>query len=143
MAPDYKADLQKATANLDAMMKAAELLQVQIAKQKQVVAALTQLAELTTPADLVLGVTEAVRIVLMSSAFSPLGIAEVSRRIQAFKLPPQQNLLASVHTTLRRLVEAGEVERVEDGYRMKAPIPNPPFSPKLGYTRLTGKRDSK
>jgi hypothetical protein len=142
----YNRDLQQAKARLIQLMQQERALQVEIAKQKRAIAALSELAELTPPIDLVSGVTDAVRTVLRS-AMNPVSASEIYLRAQGLGLPQQQNLLASVHTTLRRLVEAGEVEFDEDkntgGYRLKAPIPNPPFSPKLGYTRLTGKRDSK
>ncbi len=38
-----------------------------------------------------------------------LSPAEVRDRVQALGLPPQANLLASIHTTIKRMKEAGEI----------------------------------
>jgi hypothetical protein len=112
----YREDLRAARAKLIQMINASESLQQEIAKQKQVVAALTKLAELTAPTNLVAGVTDAVRNVLKVADGKLLSPAEIQQQVQSLGVPPQQNLLASIHTTLRRLAEAGEAEYVQDNF---------------------------
>jgi hypothetical protein len=117
MARDYKSELKEAEAELGNLLAGFELMQSQIAKQKRVVAALTELAnveeESSVPVGLVSGVTDAVRTVFMG-AEKPLIPAEVRSRVEALGLPHQQNLLASVHTVIRRLLDSGEIEIAGD-----------------------------
>jgi hypothetical protein len=107
-------------------------LETRIAKQKKIVAALAELSRTDDDSPdltgLVDGVTDACRTVLRA-AEAPLLPIEVRDRVQALGLPPQSNLLASVHTVIRRLVAANEVEEVnpEGGsgpvaYRWKNPL---------------------
>ncbi len=60
---------------------------------------------------LVEGISDACRVVLRA-AEKPLTPAEIRDGIQGLGLPPQANLLASVHTTIKRMKEAGEVKEV-------------------------------
>lgn len=117
MASKYRSDLQEATTKLSKMLEELEALQTRIAKQKRRVAALAELADgdedSELPSGLVTGITDAVRTVFFS-AEKPLSVAEVKARVEALGIPPQQNLLASVHTVIRRLREAGEIEPVGD-----------------------------
>jgi hypothetical protein len=143
----YNGDLQKAKARLVELMQQERAIQVEIAKQKGIVGALTQLANLTAPVELVSGLTDAVRTVLRATGLKPLTAAEVEEQVQALGVPRQQNLAASIHTTIRRLLEAGEIEKAGDpnsgGYRWKAP-PMVRVG-RLGYHQLPGriKKDSK
>ncbi len=111
----YKADLAKATRELEQLLAQREELETQIAKQKRKVAALHELAEPDEEAPavsgLVDGITDACRIVFR--AFDkPLLPIEVRDKVQALGLPPQSNLLASIHTTIRRMKQAGEIVEV-------------------------------
>ena len=111
MANKYKTDLIEALRDLDSMVADEQELAVRIARQKKKVAALTELAndeeEVEGPTGLVDGITDACRTVLMA-AEKPLTPAEVRDRIEALGLPPQKNLLASVHTILRRFAKADD-----------------------------------
>jgi hypothetical protein len=113
---------------LDRLLSARIDLETQIAKQKKRVAALHELAETDEDAPaitgLVEGITDAVRTVFRA-AEKPLNPAEVRSRVEALGLPPQKNLLASIHTVIKRLLEAGEIEGTGDpafggGYRQTA-----------------------
>ena len=90
-------------------------LETRIAKQKKKIAALSQLVhaddEGSAPTDLVQGITDACRTVFRATE-KPLLPIEVKNGVEALGLPPQQNLLASVHTVIRRLLAAREVEEV-------------------------------
>lgn len=136
MTHNYKAELEKARQELSQLLMDAELVQNLIAKQKRKIAALAELADETedsaAPLGLVEGITDAVRTVFRS-AEKPLNPAEVRTRVEALGLPPQKNILASVHTVIRRLQESGEVEPVGDvqfggGYRWKRPSWMPPMN---------------
>jgi len=64
------------------------------------------------------------------------------QQVLALGVPRQQNLSASIHTTIRRLLDAGEIERAGDpdlggGYRWKTPPMVRVGS--LGVHRLPGK----
>jgi hypothetical protein len=134
MARDYKTELRDAEASLHNMLWGLEHLQGEIAKQKRRVAALSELANIeedsAVAVGLVTGVTDAVRTVFMG-AEKPLSPGEVRDRVEALGLPPQQNLLASVHTVIRRLLESKDIEGKGDpasggGYvwKRKEKIPN-------------------
>jgi hypothetical protein len=125
MAHNYKTELEEACRELGEMLAFAEQFQDQIAKQKRKVAALSELADVSedspAPLGLVEGITDAVRTVFRS-AEKPLNPAEVRTRVEALGLPAQKNILASIHTIIRRLLESKEIEVVGDiqfggGYR--------------------------
>jgi hypothetical protein len=125
MTHNYKAELEEARQKLSELLAFSEDLQDQIAKQKRRVAALSELADVAEDSDaplgLVEGMTDAVRTVFRS-AEKPLNPAEVRTRVEALGLPAQKNILASVHTVIRRLQESKEIEPVGDiqfggGYR--------------------------
>jgi hypothetical protein len=124
MAKHHKAELQSEQAKLEGMLADLELLQTQIARQKRKVAALTELASMADdsepPLGLVTGITDAVRTVFWS-AEKPLGPTDVATRVKALGLPPQLNMLASVHTIMRRLREAGEIVPTITGGYIRAP----------------------
>jgi len=105
----YKADLANETRVLDLLLAKRENLEIRIAKQKKRIAALTELVQSDddspAPVGLVDGITDACKTVLRA-AEKPLQPAEVRDRIEALGLPSQKNLLASVHTILKRLATA-------------------------------------
>jgi hypothetical protein len=131
----YHDDLNEALAILDSLLLKREEMETKIAKQKKRIAALTELVQSESdspaPVGLVDGITDACRTVLRA-AEKPLYPAEVRDRVQAMGLPPQKNLLASVHTILKRLAESNPLNveeiRPESGegvprYRWKQPLP--------------------
>jgi hypothetical protein len=128
----YAGDFVLALTALARMERERNDLETRIAKQKKIVAALAELSRTDedSPAltGLVDGVTDACRTVFRA-AEGPLLPIEVRDRVQALGLPPQSNLLASVHTVIRRLVAANEVEEVNPvggsgplAYRWKNPL---------------------
>ncbi|MGD1215417.1 MAG: hypothetical protein ABR861_10580 [Terriglobales bacterium] len=115
MTNKYRADLVVALNEL--LLMEAEFFEMEkrIAKQKKRIAALHELAEgndeAPAPMGLVQGITDACRTVFRA-ADEPLYPIQVKERVEALGLPPQQNLLASVHTVIRRLVAANEIQEV-------------------------------
>ncbi len=111
----HKSELEEANDKLQLMLVEQDELATRIAKQKRVIAALKELSELEEdsgpPVGLVTGITDACRTVLRS-AEKPLLPTEVRDRVEHLGVPQQRNLLASVHTVIRRLKEAGEVREV-------------------------------
>jgi hypothetical protein len=107
-----KQEIETAKDKLEELLVEQDALATRIAKHKRILAHLIELSSLeddSTPAvGLVTGITDACRTVLRA-ATSPLLPVEVRDRVQQLGLPEQRNLLASVHTVLRRLVEGGEV----------------------------------
>jgi hypothetical protein len=112
---DYANDFKEALRELIRMSAEREQLETKIAKQKKRVAALYELVQTDEGSSavpgLVDGLTDACRIVLRA-AERPLFPAEVRDRVQALGLPSQSNLLASVHTTLKRLKDASEISEL-------------------------------
>ena len=115
---DSKTELQEARNLLEQMYVEMDELETRIAKQKRVVAALTELADLDEdsepPAGLVKGITDACKTAVLG-ATKPLYPSEVRDRIKMLGFPEQKNLLASVHTVLKRLSEAGEIKGTDGG----------------------------
>jgi hypothetical protein len=118
---DAKSELHEARNLLEQMYVEMDELEVRIAKQKRVIAALTELADLNEesepPAGLVKGITDACKTAVIGST-KPLYPSEVRDRIKTLGFPEQKNLLASVHTVLKRLAEAGDIKEVDGAYRM-------------------------
>jgi hypothetical protein len=108
----YKADFKEAINDLCHMTEERERLETKIAKQKKRVAALHELMQIEESSAAILGLVEGIsdacRVVLRA-AEKPLHPTEIRDRIQALGFPSQSNLLASVHTTVRRMKESGEV----------------------------------
>ncbi len=109
---NYITDFREAVGELMTLASEKEELETRIAKQKKRVAALYELVQTDEDSlalfGLVEGITDACRVVFRA-AEKPLSPAEVRDRVQALGLPPQANLLASVHTTIKRMKEAGEI----------------------------------
>ena len=88
---------------------------------------------------------------------TPKYIRDMIVLLGKMELSVYTNAMASIHTTLRRMKESGEVEEVQNSngeraYRLpnqediaqqKAPTPPAPMRhpQKLGHHRLTGKKD--
>jgi len=115
-----KSDLQEARNKLEQMYVEMDTIQMRIAKQKRIIAALTELADLDEGSDppvvLVEGITDACKTAVLG-ATKPMYPSEIRDRIKALGFPEQKNLLASVHTVLKRLAEAEEIKEVEGAYR--------------------------
>ena len=97
-----------------------EELETEIAKQKRKVALLHELTmpnEAGAPLSLVDGLTDACRVVFRAFDRALLP-SEIKERVQQLGIASQANLLASVHTTIRRMKEAGEI--IEDPQRAGA-----------------------
>jgi hypothetical protein len=119
MAPrDAKAEVLEARNLLEQMYVEMDELETRIAKQKRVVAALTELADLDDdsqpPEGLVRGITDACKTAVLG-ATKALYPSEVRDRIKMLGFPEQKNLLASVHTVLKRLAEGGEIKLTDGG----------------------------
>lgn len=114
----YKSELGEAKDKLQDLLVKADELQVRIAKQKRVIAALQELADddegSEAIAGLVKGITDACKTAVWGAGVS-LSPAQVREKIKALGIPEQKNLLASVHTILKRLDEAGEITELPDG----------------------------
>ena len=111
MSAHYDLELAEADAKLQKMYEELEALQIRMAKQKRIVAALRELADMTDEGrELVSGITDAVRTVFQS-AEAPLLPVEVKKRVEALGIK-QDSLLASVHTIIRRLLKANEIREV-------------------------------
>jgi hypothetical protein len=112
---DYRTDFTEAVGELLKLTSEREQLETAIAKQKKRVAALYELAQIDDDggpiSGLVDGLTDACRVVFRA-AEKPLFPADVRDRVQALGLPPQANLLASIHTTIKRMKESEEIEEV-------------------------------
>ncbi len=115
VANKYNADLMVAFDELQRYVAEREALETKIAKQKKRISALLELAYPDNPpiSGLVEGVTDACRTVLRG-AIRPLFPAEIRNQVEALGITNQQNLLASVHTILKRLKESDEIEEVLD-----------------------------
>src|SRR5208283_5151811 len=112
---NYNSDFREAVGSLMLMVSEREQLETKIARQKKKVAALYELVQAdegsTALSGLVEGISDACRVVLRAAG-KPLFPAEIRDGIQGLGLPPQANLLASVHTTIKRMKDAGEVKEV-------------------------------
>jgi hypothetical protein len=116
-----KEELEQAKGKLQDLLTDLQVAESRVAMQQRRVAALAELASLDEGADaptgLVSGITDAVRSVFMASAGmgeEPLMPKDVANRVVALGIPPQSNVLASVLTIIRRLLESGEIERIDN-----------------------------
>jgi hypothetical protein len=111
-------ELVQAREALEKMYLDLDILQVEIAKKKRVIAALTELANASEdsapPADLVKGITDACKTAVLGAG-KPILPSEVRDRIKTLGIAEQKNILASVHTVLKRLAESGEIKLNRDG----------------------------
>lgn len=115
-----KSELEKEREALQRMYVELDTLQFRIAKQKRIVAMMTQLADAREdsgpPVGLVTGITDACKSAVLA-AHELLTPAQVRDRIKILGIPEQKNLLASVHTVLKRLAKAGEIKAENGMYR--------------------------
>src|SRR5947209_90059 len=101
-----QSELEEAQNKLQDLLVQADELQVRVAKQKRIVAALQELTSAEEDAGavvgLITGITDACKTAVWGAGV-PLSPVEVRERIKTLGVPEQKNLLASVHTVLKRL----------------------------------------
>jgi hypothetical protein len=114
-----RSEMLKARNALEQMYLQMDELEVRTAKQKRVIAALTELAERTGDSnpdyELFEGFTDACKTAVWASD-KPLYPSEVLNRIEHLKICQQKNVLASVTTTLKRLADYGEIKEEHGAY---------------------------
>jgi hypothetical protein len=108
----YVEALSAARAELERLLEEQDMIQIRIARVRNSIAALSSLCDEAPSTDL--GLTDAVRSVLRGSV-EALAAPEVKERLDALglDLSGHVNALASVHTVLKRLVQAGEARSTE------------------------------
>ncbi|HLJ46957.1 MAG TPA: hypothetical protein VKU01_13160 [Bryobacteraceae bacterium] len=118
MALDYRALYETTKAELEKLEAEKNELQVAIGERDKQIGALIQtmnaIAPLigeTPPETPAGGMTDSIRK-LMAEAGHPLTAVEIRDRLEAmgFDMKSYSNPLATIHTVLRRLADAGEVE---------------------------------
>ena len=111
----YREDFEKAQSVLEDLLRQREEIEVRIAKQKRRVAALAELCDNVSEdqiAQLDLGgLTEACKTILRGSQKLWLTVAEIVTGLQEIGFPVNdyKSPMASVNTTIKRLVDGGEV----------------------------------
>lgn len=142
---EYKQMLEKMRKELDSLLELQEDTEQKIAQLKQAIMSLAPLAKESNESkgfwDTVLseikaeGITENIREILQvayPNLLSPVEIREQLRnRGQDFS--GHKNVMASIHSTLKRMVENEEIRTSEDGlaygWRRKAMTPPPKLKP--------------
>jgi hypothetical protein len=111
MADDYRKALEKATREYAALLAERTRLDQRLAQLAQTIGSLMRLCDLTPTVSL--GLTDACRMVL-KAAGHPLTAVEVRQQLEAmgFDVARYANDLASIHTILKRLNQAGEADFV-------------------------------
>jgi hypothetical protein len=119
MKREYKTDLEIAREKLADMFRLREELEIEIAKQQRNVAALATLSDESEETDdlfeMSLGsLTNACRSVFRASRNGILTPVEIRDQLALLRFPinQYQNILASIHNTLKRLEAKGEVKEV-------------------------------
>ncbi len=112
---DYRRALDEATRECERLLAQRAAVDERLAQLTQTIAGLMRLCHLTPTVPL--GLTDACRLVLKASA-QPLVAVEVRAQLEAigFDLTRYANVLAVIHTVLRRLNEAGEVRFIPQPY---------------------------
>jgi hypothetical protein len=124
---EYKAMVKKIRAELESLEIRQEEIERQIARLKQALIGLTPLAQedvripgidmtlLSAEID-AMSITDAARQILQASA-KPLSPIELKQKLAEMgkDLSGQKNVMASVHSLLKRLTEAGQIESADSG----------------------------
>jgi len=130
---NYHRMLYDAKQNLAELLVQRQKLDQEIARAHTVVTELQNLcadqdqrnfwrgAERVIKADLKVGITDAVRVILQENFF-PMTAVDLKKQIEARKLNIQRyaNPLAVVHTVLKRLIQSGDVRIVTPINGLKA-----------------------
>jgi hypothetical protein len=118
MSPEYKAELERERKGLAELLQEREALATKIAKQQMRVAALAALCEASEEIDDMTemdlgGLTNACRTAFRAAGNKGLMPTEVRNALERLRFPTQthKNILASIHTVIRRLEEAGEIRK--------------------------------
>src|SRR5262245_47671166 len=109
MSDDYRRALEKATREYETLLVERTRLDERLARLTQTIGSLMRLCDLTPTVGL--GLTDACRMVL-KAAGHPLAAVEVRQQLEAmgFDVGRYTNDLASIHTVLKRLNQAGEAD---------------------------------
>jgi hypothetical protein len=116
-------DLERARQRLDELLAEHESVEVEIAREKRRIAALTQLVEGDAPeTDDLGGLSEACRSAFRASRKEWLGLADVRNGLRELRFPVNRykSLAAMVVVTVNRMVEAGEVQLIRTKEGRKA-----------------------
>jgi|ERR1700730_8448366 len=112
-------EVEEARENLADLFKQREELEIRIAKQQRRVAALAALIDESEETDQILdlnlgGLTDVVRSALRAGGSRGLTPIEIRTRLNQLSFPTNEykNFMASLHSVLKRLVDAGEVRIV-------------------------------
>ncbi len=112
-------ELEEARGGLADLFQQKEELEIRIAKQQRRVAALSALVDESEESDQILelnlgGLTDVVRSALRAGGPRGLTPTEIRTRLIQLSFPTNEykNFMASLHSVLRRLVDAGEVRTV-------------------------------
>ncbi len=123
---EYRAALDAATREYEVLLAERARIDARIAQLAQTIGSLMRLWNLQPTVSW--GLTDAVRSALQAAGH-PLSALEVREQLAAigFDLSRYANDLASIHTVLKRLNQAGEVDFVprahdKPGYRWRKPI---------------------
>ncbi len=112
---DYRRALDAAVREYETLAARRAEIDERLARLTQTIGSLTRLCHLTPTVSF--GLTDACRLVL-KAAGHPLTATEVRAQLDAmgFDLTRYSNELASIHTVLKRLNQAGEVQFVPRGW---------------------------
>ena len=123
----YRRALDAAIREYEALGRQRAEIDQRIAQLAQTIGSLSRLCNLTPTVPF--GLTDACRMVLKATGH-PLTATEVRAQLDAmgFDLTRYSNDLASIHTVLKRLNQAGEAQFVpraweKPGYRWRRPVP--------------------
>lgn len=118
MPHDYKGELERERKLLGELLRQREALATKIAKQQTKVAALAALCEASEEIDDMTemdlgGLTNACRTAFRAAGNKGLMPTEVRNALERLRFPTQthKNILASIHTVIRRLEDAGEIRK--------------------------------
>jgi hypothetical protein len=118
MSRRYNAELERERRALTGLLRQREALATKIAKQQTRVAALAALCEASEEIDDMEemdlgGLTNACRTAFRAAGNRGLMPTEVRGALERLRFPTQthKNILASIHTVIRRLEKAGEIRR--------------------------------
>ena len=118
---DYRRALEAATREYEALGAQRQDIDKRLAELAQTIGTLMRLLGMTPTVPL--GLTDAVRLVVRGAGV-PMTPSQVRDRLQhiGFDLSPYANALAAIHTTLKRLNDAGEFRSVSHGAATAAKI---------------------
>jgi hypothetical protein len=112
MTDDYRRALEKATREHEALLAERTRLDERLAQLAQTIGSLMRLCDLTPTVSL--GLTDACRMVLLAAGGYSLTATEVRQQLEVmgFDVARYANDLASIHTVLKRLHQAGQADLV-------------------------------